>query len=115
MNHGCDGSYNNGVSLPFTETSFDDEDQPPSYSVYVDGYNPYYERRYSYPDCSSSVALRDLHAGEEMLCNYLVFEGSFSSEEGREKLETLRRLCIGDQLGRVTDYENQKKYFEESG
>ena len=102
MNHGCDGTYNAGSILPFTEATFKPGD------VYAEStfsfYNPFHERHFSYPDCSSNVALRDIQEGEEILCNYLVFQGSFASESGL--VEELRRECAGHR-GIISTYEQQ--------
>ena len=110
MNHGCHGTYNSGPTLPFTESSIQhsgaDHEEEPAYADYYEFYNPYYERRYSFPDCGN-VALRDIQPGEEVLCNYLVLEGEINGEEGRKLLEQVQRICEGQETGTVTNYEQE--------
>jgi hypothetical protein len=84
-------------------------DEIPEYDDSWDVYNPYYERHFAFPDCSGNVALRDIEADEEILCNYLAFDGSLEGDEGVAVLERYRRICAGETVGTVTKYEKAKE------
>jgi hypothetical protein len=105
VNHGCNGTYNSGTPMPYNEESF--LDLPGEYEPFIMGpgdyqvYNPFRERQDSFPSCNSNAALREIEAGEEILCNYLDFAGSAVVEAMLE----LHRVCTGEDVGAVTEYE----------
>ena len=106
MNHGCHGTYNvdseeaNGI----TEQNYE---KAASIDLQSKLYNPYFDRRRRSSEGSYDYALRDIKAGEELLCNYLYF--TEDEEDWAEESEKLRRICNGQEVGDITNFEEENQ------
>lgn len=105
VNHGCKGTYNVGVKTDVDEFSADKDHFVESLTgkrhTGTTIYNPAVDRSLLFDvDCS----IRDIHAGEELLTNYLDFVGS--GKDWAEDVQDLRDTCSGKvTLGSITEYE----------
>lgn len=105
-NHGCNGSYNVGTRLNFTEQNDPDPELlASSVNDGLDFYDPVTIRHFPMWECGgTAIALRDIEKGEEVLDNYLLFEGT-SYDALEQYLAVLRQWCSGESTGPVTEYE----------
>jgi hypothetical protein len=109
MNHGCNGTYNNGLSLTKTEATLQFGDGPAAagYESREGRYDPFSSREFPYFRCHTSCfTLRNVHAGEELLTNYLVFGGSDPGQLWEDTLAEVKSMCSGSELGLVQFYES---------
>jgi len=108
-NHGCNGSHNiddwqyNESNDYLTERNvtleqIKQENLRPIYDPYIDRHLPHVFNDIEY-------ALRDIKAGEELLCNYVDY--SSNDDEFGEEMATLRAMCSG-MKGYVTSLEEKK-------
>jgi hypothetical protein len=108
MNHGCNGTYNNGLSLTKTEATLQFGDGPAAagYGSREGRYDPFSAREFPYFRCHTSCfTLRNIRAGEELLTNYLVFGGSDPGQLWEDTLAEGKAMCSGSELGLVQFYE----------
>lgn len=110
-NHGCRGNYNSGDETSFDEFTaridvLDDEVNGKSH-VGTTLFNPVVDRHLRFHAASPDTTLRDIEAGEEILCNYLSFTGN--AEDWAKDVQDLRAQCAGQAVGEVTDYESRSK------
>jgi len=118
MNHGCNGTYNYGIKLNFTEQDIDLGIRPRDIGLddEMDVYNPFETRRFPNWGCQeTAVALHDVEAGQEVLDNYLV-HGTQGADDGdasfRSSILELKMWCSGEMVGLVTAYENDMNNIE---
>ena len=105
-NHGCNGTYNLGAFTELTEWTADEDFFPREFdSAYHhwSGYDPFAMRIPVYTSLIQPI--REIHAGEEILGNYLTFSGAYSGF--KYDLEDLRKQC-GGEAGLVEAYQNRK-------
>lgn len=69
-------------------------------------FNPVVDRHLRF---QADTSLRDIKAGEEILCNYLTFSSTGNAEDWANDVQDLRAQCSGQAVGEVTDYESRSK------
>jgi len=101
INHGCNGTYSiddnedDTVTEQNAELSFHKEAREKTF-------DPFSDRHYIHSRNSPSWSLRDIKAGEEILCNYLHFVEN--KEEWFLDAQELKRQCNGES-GLITNLE----------
>ena len=105
MNHGCHGTYNvdSQDADGITEQNYEKATKISSDDQKL--YNPYFDRHRRSSESSYDYALRDIKAGEELFCNYLYF--TENEEDWVEESEKLRRICNGQEVGDITNFEKE--------
>jgi len=98
--------------LSETETTLKPGQGPEGvYMTRLGAYDPYSERHYprweGHATCEQLRALRDIRAGEEILCNYLTMGGE-DEFEWDQNIKELKRMCSGQVTG-VAAYESEKR------
>ena len=106
MNHGCHGTYNVD-SQKADGTTEQNYEKATTMSPATKLYNPFFDRRRRSSESSFDYALRDIKAGEEVLCNYLYF--TEDADDCAEEAEKLRRICNGDEIGDITNFEKENQ------
>jgi len=103
INHGCNGTFTiddmeyDGLTEQNAElSSFKDKER--------ETFDPFMDRHYIQNKNSPSFTLRDIKAGEEILCNYLFFTEE-NNEVWFEDAQELKRLCNNEDLGFVSKLE----------
>ncbi len=104
-NHGCNGEYNIGSLITcypnVTEQTATLYDVPTNRAVY----DPFLDRREHTTDYMM-VALSDIKAGEELLCNYVYL--TVKDDEWWDEVQTLKRICNKKELGLIALSEAEK-------
>lgn len=102
-NHGCNGTWTIGDEDDyFTELNVDLNEPPKDFLNHEYVYSPVFERHLRQIMSVGSYTLRDIKAGEEILCNYLSFVGDAADWEG--DVTDLRAQCTGS-MGDIQEYE----------
>ena len=111
VNHGCNGTFNtlhwmtheawvNGVEGAIvTEQNATVEHYEPFENVY----DIFRDRHVAQGALSYDVAVRDIIAGEEILCNYIFYENTY------ETAVNLKSVCSGEDVGDITKAEVASK------
>jgi hypothetical protein len=107
INHGCDGTYNTGsyrvnvteltavLGIGAEANGYGTTKGEAEYDERM--YNPFLDRFFPGYDCDdSTVTLRDIDAGEELLDNYLDYAGTDRTTEWEVLLKTLKLICAGE-------------------
>lgn len=103
INHGCNGTNNVGTKLQLTEATIEvDSELEGIYDQASDEFHPFNERHFPSWKCGDLVAREDIHPGDELFDNYLVFGGVSGWEEN---LQELKYICSGRKIGTVSQYE----------
>ena len=110
VNHGCNGTFNiddkdllnEDDPWGITEQNATPEDRSDDRDVY----DPFVARHLISYDSQHSNALRDIKAGEEILCNYLHFTDA--NDEWFEEVEILKKICNGEEVGLITQAEEEE-------
>ena len=109
VNHGCNHTYNVGVdSGDITEFTADLTQLPDVFNDAIrDGnvFHPARDRNLRYVLVGGDRFLRDIHAGEEILDNYLAFTGDKADWE--YDVLHLRGQCSGAAIGDISEYESE--------
>jgi len=118
INHGCNGTYNVdiGTSSSVTKDYYiteqnasiqDREDQK------GETYDPVTDRRDGGGWAVIDIALRDIAAGEEILCNYVFFT---EDSAWLKELNTLKKICNGEEIGLIvkSEMEHMRQNEEKS-
>lgn len=103
-NHGCNGTYNHLSSVATNNAYSSEREADPTYfpseherENYL--FNPVSARHVESDWSYSDSVIRDLHAGEEMLTNYLQFV--VQKRDWAETVRSLNALCKGEEVGLV--------------
>merc|ERR1740124_1451606 len=100
INHGCNGTYN------IDDEGYDGMTEQNSEITVTETravHDPYSDRHYLHISNAPSFALRDISAGEEILCNYLTFcevVADFMPE-----MEHLKKMCNNEETGFISKRE----------
>ncbi len=108
-NHGCNGTYNfYSYFYPGEGGRIISEQNAVKEDIHddVDVYDPVSCR---HRDLSFDATTRDIKAGEEILANYLFFTDD--ANYWWDYVESLKKICNGEKLGFVSQFEmeGQKK------
>eukprot|EP01083_Nonionella_stella_P290826 989557_1 len=111
-NHGCGGKFNYGDDeSEITEMTADLDEAPEKLLNKASNvYSPVFERHLRQITSVGDYTIRNIKAGEEILCNYLSFVGDPDLWE--EDVTSLRRQCAEDAMGDIQEYES--KFNEET-
>lgn len=105
-NHGCNGTYNQGLPMPVTEMNASLTEMPTildeSYAeTYF--YDPFTDRSLMLHMHVNEHTLRDLKAGDELLDNYLSY---LSVDNWSQGLADYRAQCALQGVGEITRYQS---------
>ena len=93
LNHGCNGTYNIGITLPFTEATL--EAKPAGIFEAEEAYDPFNGRHFQATTCLEMKSLRDIQKGEELLDNYLAFGDENFFEANLAELKAMCSSGVG--------------------
>ncbi len=110
INHGCNGTYNVdfGSSISARESDYITEQNASmedKKNNQVKMYDPLTDRRDVGGWGTIDVALRDIAAGEEILCNYVFFTDN--DEAWLKEVNVLKKICNGEEVGLIVQSEMQ--------
>lgn len=108
-NHGCNGNYNIFGSLePLQYPGYHNHTEQTvtlsDFQTYSPIFNPYFDRHVRRLECKFVEVFKDINPGDEIFSNYL-FMTTSSPELFFEEAEVLKRICSGDEIGLVTQME----------
>jgi len=104
-NHGCNGTYNFGAKTDeVTEINIDLDNIPEFFCAKAKVYSPVFERHLRQKLTGLDYVRRDIHQGEEILCNYLDFDAD--QESLKVEIAKLRSQCAGETMGQIAEYES---------
>jgi len=109
MNHGCNGTNNYGQETDLNEMSVDLKsitEVPEEFTFRGNApYSPVFDRNWRHALNLGGYTLRDIKAGDELFTTYLSLAGNL--ENFKEEVMTLRRQCMGEDVGIITQYESE--------
>merc|ERR1711957_768282 len=108
VNHGCKGTFNIDTVVSnntyYTEETTDLDGFKKQVNEYDAVFDPYVDRHLFSILNEYDVAIRDIKAGEEILCNYMSF--TTKVEHVETEVKQLKAMCAGDLDGLIARIEN---------
>jgi hypothetical protein len=109
INHGCNGTYIMTPRLPFTELDADPEKMPEEIGTdpsEASVYNIFVDRNIFIMLNANERLMRSVHAGEELLDNYLLY---LSVDNWKTGLLDYKTQCLKQAQGAIGVYEQEGK------
>lgn len=109
INHGCNGTYVQGLKMDVTEMTADLKEMPEILANNVPEtafYNPFVDRNHLLLMHAMERTLRDVQAGEELLDNYLNY---FTEVNWESSVKDLRAQCQSQGVGAINRYEDAQE------